>query len=82
MNSDNEEPMDPTNRKADIEQIKDSSNKEEPAKHDVRTLRPRDTIKLPTRYGHAMLAIEEPQMYAEAISSPEAEQWKKAIRGD
>jgi len=42
-------------------------------------LRPRTTLKQPDRYGHAMLAIEEPQTYEEAMSRPEAEQWKKAI---
>lgn len=77
INSDNKEPMDPINREADIEQIKDSLNKEKPTKHDVRTLKPWDTIKPSARYVHAMLATESSQTYAEAISR--AEQWKKAI---
>lgn len=60
-------------------QNQDSSKEKEPIQQEARVLRLRDMLKPPPRFSHAMLAIEEPQTYTEAISSPEAERWKKAI---
>lgn len=48
-------------------------------RQDSITLRPRDKLKPPEKYGYAMLAIEEPQTYTEVMSSPDAEHWKKAV---
>lgn len=42
-------------------------------------LRPRHKLKQPKRYACAMLAIEEPRTYEEAMSSPQSTLWKKAM---
>lgn len=54
-------------------------NETKSTKQESMTLRPRDKIKPPEKYGSAMLAIQEPQTYAEAMSSPDAGRWKEAI---
>lgn len=42
-------------------------------------LRPRHKLKQPKRYACAMLAIEEPRTYEEAMSSSQSTLWKKAM---
>lgn len=69
VNSDNEEQTDQTNSEEDDKRIEESSNKEElkSVKQDGMTLRSRESLKRPARFGnaicHAMLAIKEPQTY-------------------
>lgn len=75
---DNEEAIDQTHE--DIDKDEETPKEEEKVnKRDTMTLRPRTALKPPDRFGHAMLAIEEPQTYADAMFSPEAEHWKKAV---
>lgn len=57
----------------------ENSEPEEPTKMN---LRDRSTLKKPVRYQIpvAMLAIEEPESYAESLSSKDAENWNKAMK--